>query len=172
MHSPIPAPDDVVPKRIVICDLDGTLALGEHRLHFIDPRTPQGLPDTTKKQDWDSFYEACDQDDPNWPIIYMVRILEATGHKIIIVTGRSAKVGQKTMDWLKNFKVPYHGLFMRQEGDFQPDHAMKKKWYEAYCEANAVRPGDVSFVLEDRTQVVKMWRELGLTCLQVANGDF
>ena len=27
-------------------------------------------------------------------------------------------------------------------------------------------------VLDDRNQVVKMWRENGLTCLQVAEGDF
>ena len=32
---------------------------------------------------------------------------------------------------------------------------------------------DVAGVLDDRDQVVKMWRnELGLTCLQVAEGNF
>ena len=29
-----------------------------------------------------------------------------------------------------------------------------------------------SIVLDDRKQVVDMWRSLGLTCLQVADGDF
>ena len=28
------------------------------------------------------------------------------------------------------------------------------------------------FVVEDRDQVVKMWRSLGLTCFQCAKGDF
>ena len=30
----------------------------------------------------------------------------------------------------------------------------------------------VDYVLDDRNQVVEMWRSLGLTCLQVADGDF
>ena len=33
-------------------------------------------------------------------------------------------------------------------------------------------PDEILFVLDDRSQVVKMWRELGLTCLQVADGNF
>ena len=31
---------------------------------------------------------------------------------------------------------------------------------------------NVKFVLDDRNRVVEMWRSLGLTCLQVADGDF
>jgi hypothetical protein len=31
---------------------------------------------------------------------------------------------------------------------------------------------EIAFVLEDRNSMVKKWRELGLTCLQVAEGDF
>lgn len=31
---------------------------------------------------------------------------------------------------------------------------------------------DVRVVLDDRDSVVKMWRSLGLTCLQVALGEF
>ena len=30
----------------------------------------------------------------------------------------------------------------------------------------------VLFVLDDRNQVVDMWRDIGLTCLQVADGNF
>jgi hypothetical protein len=30
----------------------------------------------------------------------------------------------------------------------------------------------VLLVLDDRDQVVRMWRELGLTCFQVDYGDF
>ena len=31
---------------------------------------------------------------------------------------------------------------------------------------------DVKFVLDDRDQVVEMWRDMGLPCFQVAPGDF
>jgi hypothetical protein len=30
----------------------------------------------------------------------------------------------------------------------------------------------VVLCLDDRNSVVKLWRDLGLTCLQVAEGDF
>lgn len=30
----------------------------------------------------------------------------------------------------------------------------------------------VEYVLDDRNQVVDMWRNMGLTCLQVAEGGF
>ena len=32
--------------------------------------------------------------------------------------------------------------------------------------------GNVLGVFEDRDRVVKMWRDLGITCFQVAEGDF
>lgn len=32
--------------------------------------------------------------------------------------------------------------------------------------------GRVEIVFDDRNSVVKMWRLLGLTCFQVAEGDF
>ena len=31
---------------------------------------------------------------------------------------------------------------------------------------------NIQFVLDDRNQVVEMWRSLGLKCLQVQEGDF
>jgi hypothetical protein len=33
-------------------------------------------------------------------------------------------------------------------------------------------PENTFLVLDDRDQVVKMWRERGFRCLQVANGNF
>lgn len=57
---------------------------------------------------------------------------------------------------------------MRREWDFRQDYEIKKEIYE-----NEVKDKyDVKYVFEDRDQVVKMYRELWLTVLQVANGDF
>jgi hypothetical protein len=55
---------------------------------------------------------------------------------------------------------------MRPAGDFTPDEELKRRWISEY---------DLSQVLcifDDRQKVVDMWRELGLTCFQVAPGDF
>lgn len=46
---------------------------------------------------------------------------------------------------------------------------MKRELYETFVEGKY----NVRLVLDDRNQVVDMWRdELGLTCFQVAPGDF
>jgi hypothetical protein len=46
----------------VVFDLDGTLALTEHRAHF--------LKRPSKEKDWRGFYAACDKDQPCHPIIW------------------------------------------------------------------------------------------------------
>ena len=57
---------------------------------------------------------------------------------------------------------------MRQADDRTLDHDLKRSWVE-----NGTIPKDrVLVVFEDRASVVKMWRKLGLTCFQVAPGDF
>jgi hypothetical protein len=57
---------------------------------------------------------------------------------------------------------------MRKRNDFRKDFEVKREIYEAQI-ANRF---DVLCVFDDRQQVVDMWREVGLVCLQVAAGDF
>jgi hypothetical protein len=57
---------------------------------------------------------------------------------------------------------------MRAEGDTRKDSIIKEEIYRAEIENKY----NVLFVLDDRNQVVELWRRLGLTCLQVAEGNF
>jgi hypothetical protein len=57
---------------------------------------------------------------------------------------------------------------MRKQGDFRRDSIVKKEIYDNDIKGKF----DVEFVLDDRQQVVDMWREIGLKCLQVAPGNF
>lgn len=141
----------------VLCDLDGTLALNEHRQHFIEGAN----------KDWDAFFLACDGDTPNHPIIALLWMIDP-GIDIHIVSGRSDIAKDMTKDWLRYHDVPYTSLIMREQGDFTPDHVLKKQWIES----EGWTPEDVFLVLDDRDKVVKMWRDEGFTCLQVADGDF
>ena len=148
-------------KDTIIFDLDGTLALIEHRRHFVECER--------EKQDWDAFYEACDRDAPNMPIIQLLNYIPdrgSFGKNILIFSGRSDKVLEKTKIWLDWNRVRYDGLRMRPDGDFTPDDELKKKWAMEYGVDR------IAMVFDDRDKVVKMWRSLGLTCLQVAPGDF
>lgn len=162
-------------KYTVIFDLDGTLALNEHRQHFLkspyDSKTV--LPEDIKakfenwKPDWNAFYEACDKDKPNLPVIEMCNVLYDAGYQIVILSGRSYSVFRKTTDWLIKHEVKYHHLQMRDIEDYTPDEILKLKWY-----SKSVIKDKVLCVFDDRQKVVDMWRNEGLTCFQVASGKF
>jgi hypothetical protein len=57
---------------------------------------------------------------------------------------------------------------MRKSGDLRKDSIVKQEIYEQFI----LNQYNTAFVLDDRDQVVRVWRDLGLTCLQVVYGDF
>lgn len=146
--------DDSLPHAI-ICDLDGTLAL-------LNGRNP---------------YDAstCGEDNVNYNIFGIL----VSYPKIVMpifVTGREDKYKEETLAWLKNAcgyspddsKYAPCKLLMRKSGDSRKDCIIKKEIFDQHIKDKYYIP----LVLDDRNQVVKMWRELGLTCLQVAEGNF
>ena len=148
-------------KKIVIFDLDGTLAL-------IDSRRELSIKDNGK-MDWDTFFNPkfISLDDPNQPVIDMANMLFTSGHTISILSGRSDVTKQATMDWLLKHDVWFDTLTMRpQEHLFMPDNELKQMWLDD------IGVDNVAMVFDDRNQVVDMWRDNGLTCFQVADGDF
>lgn len=135
----------------IICDIDGTLALLGERDRY-NPTTGEDLL--------------------NLPV---ANILKVYAHQtlfpveLIIMTGREEKYRKVTEEWLqKNDITHYKNLFMRRNNDYRKDFLVKKEIYEEKIKEKY----EILFVLEDRDQVVKMWREEGLTCLQVAYGSF
>jgi phosphoglycolate phosphatase-like HAD superfamily hydrolase len=146
----------------VIVDLDGTLALNKHRYHYIDKKL-------VNKPNWDAYFEACDKDEPNKPVIESIKALKAAGKKIHIFSARGDIVRDKTILWLKKYDISYDQLTMREMDSFTPDEELKKSWllsyYPNYNE-------EILCVFDDRDKVVKMWRTMGISCFQVAEGDF
>lgn len=132
-------------KDVIVCDLDGTLAI-------IGDRNPY---DASK----------CMEDYLNGPIFDLI---ESTKLPLILVSGRKDTYRPQTEAWLKEHKIEYIALHMRQADDNRKDSIVKSEIYETFINGYY----NVSFVLDDRNQVVEMWREKGLTCLQVAEGDF
>ena len=128
-------------------DLDGTLALNQHRHHFID--TAEG-----GRPDWDSFFLACDKDLPSHQVIDVVNLFSEK-YKIHIFSARGMIAFDKTRGWLSLHKVKYDDLKMREIGDYTPDDELKKKWLE---ELYPHYKQEVFLVLDDRDKVVKMWR--------------
>lgn len=143
----------------VVFDLDGTLALNEHRQHFID--RPVG------QKDWDSFHAACGLDRVNWQVAEVARAIHVMGNRVSIWTGRSDAMWFKTTQWLyaNDLGMMVKRLKMRPEDDHSKDTDLKKRWLD-----EALYKPDLVF--EDRSSVVQMWRENGINCIQVADGDF
>jgi hypothetical protein len=144
----------------IICDLDGTIADIRHRRHHAEG----------KKKNWKKFFEGIPHDDLAEVVADILKHYVKT-HRIVFVSGRPEHTRSDTEAWL--FKhVPFvknYELHMRADGDFRADNLVKSEIYE-----EQIKPehGEPFFVLDDRDQVVKMWREKGLICLQVAEGDF
>lgn len=152
-------------NKVVIFDLDGTLALIEDRRKLATK--PNG------KMDWDVFFDPknIDLDRPNLPVIEMARACKAAGNTIIIFSGRSKATKDATRKWLDQFNVPCDVLKMRPTGHpwvFMPDDKLKQGWLDDLFTDKS----DILCVFDDRQKVVDMWRANDITCMQVAPGQF
>ena len=160
----------------VVFDLDGTLANGDHREHFIT--TPN------RKKDWDAFFAASGGDKPIPHVIETLRALWCHGTDIEIWSGRGEGPGGSvrsiTEEWLDEHVAlnivtapngrerTWNRLRMRGHEDYTPDHSLKREWLEDARVAGTAP----DLVFDDRAKVVAMWRAEGVPCFQVAPGDF
>ncbi|WP_433369673.1 AAA family ATPase [Actinoplanes sp. CA-142083] len=141
-------PDPDLPPAMLV-DIDGTVAL-------MGDRSPY---------DWHRVGE----DLPNQAVITAVQAMHAAGNAIIFCSGRDAVCRPETEAWLDLFVgVPYEALFMRPEDDGRKDAVVKREIFDSEIRYTWRIVG----VFDDRQQVVRMWRALGLTVFQVAEGDF
>lgn len=125
----------------IICDLDGTLAL-------LNDRNP---------------YDAstCINDDVNPPIQYLLDLAASDGKCILLVSGRQDKWREQTEAWLSRHEILYDELWMRKTDDFRKDTIIKREIWETEIKGKY----NVPCVFDDRPQVIRMWRELGLFVL-------
>jgi predicted kinase len=130
----------------IICDLDGTLALHTGRSPYDFKRVAE--------------------DKVNKPIRTILEKFAADGYHIIYLTGRDDSCRMATVRWLDDNQAPPGILLMRQSGDKRSGSVVKLEIFDEEIRHNY----RVIFTLEDLDTVVKMWRDLGLCCLQVSYG--
>ena len=172
-------------KKTIIFDLDGTLAIIDKR-RILAGKTVGGVP--TDKMDCYVFFDpdnVLNLDEPNPPVIKMAQLFKQQGFNIVIFSGRNDRSFDTTTQWLNNNDVPFDLLVMRPDkfkdeswpiasGNpatkamrFMPDEILKKEMLDTFVDKD-----DVLMTVDDRQKVVDMWRAEGLTCFQVAPGDF
>lgn len=135
--------------RAVLVDIDGTVAL-------MDGRSPY---DMTR----------VGEDLPNDAVVDVVQALYVSGLEVVFLSARNECAREATEAWLRKYlRVGGIRLLMRADGDYRKDAVVKRELFDRHIRHRY----DIVAVLDDRKQVVDMWRSLGLTCLQVAEGDF
>lgn len=128
-------------------DLDGTV------YHMGDKRGP--------------YDHNVDVDDPDPVIQHIVNVL-AYEYIPIAMSGRKTATRETTIACMNRDGLFFDHLFMRADGDDRADNIIKHELFNDNVRDNF----DVQFVLDDRDQVVEMWRQMGLKCIQVAPGNF
>lgn len=185
---------------MIIFDLDGTLALCEHRRHFVDASKDKDhelvcdyetndckcgsekcLPQkwvhkkTGKKwkPDWRSFYESCSEDLPNKPIIKIMKCMYGMDY---YDNDEDVHIWSGRCESVRGKTELW---LMKQyiyynELKMRPvgDSTPDNELKEKWLDEALARGKKVEMVFDDRQKVVDMWRRRGITCLQVEEGDF
>lgn len=137
----------------IIVDMDATLCLNTTARPFFGPGAAEKMAD----------------DEPINEICNLVRhYCNDSNAAFIVLTGRDESCREATLEWLDKHWLYPTKLLMRPEGSFLSGPDQKKLIYEREIKDKYY----VDFVLEDSSKVVKMWRELGLICLQPNDGKF
>lgn len=134
--------------RAIIFDIDGTVA---------DMEGVRGPFDWKK----------VGKDKPHEDVIHLLQLL-SEHHELIAVSGRDEVCRDETYGWLIRHGIDFEALYMRPKGSQVKDSAIKHDLYHKYIAPYY----NVVGVFDDRDQVVRTWRSMGLRCYQVAPGNF
>lgn len=143
-----PYPHDPALPSAIICDIDGTLAHIVSRSPYDWSRVSEDTVDTTVKA--------------------LLETQRRNGFRIIVMSGRDGSCAEDTLQWLEYNNIAYDKIYMRPAGNTEKDAIIKRQLFDKYVRGKY----NVEYILDDRNQVVQMWREMGLKVLQVADGDF
>ena len=154
-------------SKVILVDLDGTIADCSHRLHHIE-KDPK---------DWESFFAKCGEDKP---IESTIELLENTvlhernlyidndlAISVVFLTGRPERILTKTVKWIMGHTPFIIGkrchLLVRPDGDHRPAEVVK---LEQVAKAG-IKPEDILCVFDDDEKVCQAWKELGVTVYKV-----
>jgi len=145
-------------RSVVIFDIDGTLSCTRHRQKHVDG----------EKKDFDKFYSLMHLDPVRPEIAHLAEMYDDLNFKIVLCTGRPEKYREVTIAWLDKFGIMHDTLMMRPDDQpFEQDYKIKAAMLEEIEKTDTVH-----LAIEDRNQVVRMWRDHSISCLQCADGDF
>jgi 5'(3')-deoxyribonucleotidase len=154
---------DLKSNKIIICDLDGTLADCSHRQHHVQP-------EAGNRKDWKAFFKTIEDDTVNQDLNEVLKVLHQF-YDIYFVTARPNDYYGPTVRWLlesAEWQKDEYNIIMRRKGDFRADTIVKQEILDG-IKADGHQ---ILMVFDDRKSVVNMWRANNLFTCQVADHDF
>ena len=138
-------------EKYVVVDMDGTLADCSERLKH--------LHGADGKKNWKKFFEGMDKDPLNHKVLY-----KAVSYylPLVIVSARPEEYRDVTESWLKQHGICFYDLLMRRRGDYREDSIVKQEILDKFLTCDKIH-----VVLDDRPQVLEMWRRNGLNVIDV-----
>lgn len=151
-----------------VVDIDGTISDCSKREHF-QTKARACTDENERTMLLASFHAGCLDDPPHKAEVLLLHAWVIAGGRIVYLTGRPDYLRRQTQTWLQLNNLPDTPLIMRTtETGRTLDY---KREQMAFIRDTLLVPGDkVSFVLEDRNDLVAQWREMGYTCLQPRHG--
>lgn len=129
-----------------IFDMDGTLSLMGDRDPYDWARTGEDLP--------------------NAPVVHVAQRLQLFS-TVVVVSGRDESCRRQTEFWLNAREIFPHALFMRPAKDNRPDYEIKREIWTRDIQPHYT---NILGVFDDRPQVIRLWRELGLFVFDCGQG--
>lgn len=148
-------------KGYVLCDLDGTLADITHRLMYAKGET----------KNWGEFFARIPHDVLREDVAGIVSDYARQGYDIIFLSARPETYKKQTLVWLIKHmenRLPngFLSIIMRRSNDKRPDVEVKQDLLNLHFPDRSL----IKIVIDDRPSVIRMWRESGLTVLDVGKG--
>lgn len=148
----------VPPGGFVLCDLDGTLANYDHRIHY--------LVDWNDKS---AFFAHMEHDTVYEDIATQLRMHLKQHTDIFYVTARDEKYREVTETWLQKYDLNFHkALFMRPSWDKRSDIDVKNDMLAKFKEGNYFPV--IKAIYEDRPGVVQLYKDLKLPVIVCNDG--
>lgn len=146
--------------KAVIWDLDGTLCDDRARAHFVEV-------EAGKERDWESYFDAIEEDPPIAASIALLHALRATGIRIVYLTGRPEYTRLRTQRWLKaNGLDEFDLLLMRPHGERRHPGEFKVEMVQELKQRY-----DLICAFEDRLDVAEHMRRGGVPVFVYGAGE-
>lgn len=143
--------------RVALIDVDGVIADGDHRQHFL----------RQQRKDWQGFFRAAG-DDP--PLLAGVTMVDLIGDDtlIVLLTARPESIHDETVAWLTEYEIRWDLLIMRGRRDHGPSPEMKRLAVEELRYAGF----EPVLAVDDDQRNITMYGEEDIPALYVYSGYY